>query len=324
MRILQEILTPLGGNENTQAVRICVVKEYSSRWKGAVKEMKKYALLGHPLGHSVSHIIHSELFKLTGHNGTYEYADVPIEKLDQWVAYALRAYAGFNITAPYKKDIIKYLSSISDKADLYSSVNCVNCNDRKGHNTDCDGFWRAMDEIMTVRDKAVLLCGFGGTGKMLASELMLEGARLDILVREQSLERTMQEHVEILEKIHSRYNINPAVRVVTSVDADDYALLINATTLGRGALAEKMPVSTDILSHLKESLVAVYDVNYNPLVNNLLKTAYSNGIPFKNGLGMLIHQAARSHEIWYNAEFKTDYFEHIHKVLVSNSAFLAT
>ena len=98
----------------------------------------KCTLIGHPLGHSLSPDIHTRLFSLSGTTGEYDLTDIPKELLEEKVEY-LKTLDGFNITIPYKTDIIPYLSSLDETAERYGAVNCVSVKDGKmtGYNTDC-------------------------------------------------------------------------------------------------------------------------------------------------------------------------------------------
>jgi len=98
-------------------------------------QLRRFAVIGHPIGHTMSPFIHDRLFSLTGHKPEYSVLDVP--SLTQALP-ALRTLDGFNITIPHKSDIIPLLDGIDEKAKLFGSVNTVRVEDGKmtGYTTD--------------------------------------------------------------------------------------------------------------------------------------------------------------------------------------------
>ena len=130
--------------------------------------MNKYGLIGHPLGHSMSPLIHEKLFALSGITDyTYELIDIVPESLKNSIDM-FKELKGFNITIPHKTAIIPMTDRLGESALRYNSVNCVS-NDNgifTGYNTDCDGFLRSA-ELLPLGGK-VLLLGCGGVGRMIA------------------------------------------------------------------------------------------------------------------------------------------------------------
>ena len=140
-----------------------------------------FGILGHPLGHTLSPQIHTRLFEISGEQAEYKILDTPPEKLTDSFEY-FKSLTGFNITIPYKIDIIKMCDTLDDTAKRYNSVNCIaNVNGvSTGYNTDCTGFTKAVGAIgMTLTNK-VLLLGCGGVGRMMAIEAVRENGELTI------------------------------------------------------------------------------------------------------------------------------------------------
>ena len=145
-----------------------------------------FAVIGYPLGHTMSPIIHKCLFELSGiHDHSYEVMEIAPEFLSGNVA-KLKALDGFNITIPHKLAIMKHLDVLSDGAKKYGAVNVVK-NDNgiyRGYNTDVDGFVRSIDSLSQgLLRKKVLLFGCGGAGRMMAIETCSHGGDLTIAVR---------------------------------------------------------------------------------------------------------------------------------------------
>ena len=148
--------------------------------------MKHFALLGHPLGHSMSPFIHEALFSLGGRQGDYRLCPLPPEELEQGIP-SLLALDGFNITIPYKKAVIPYLDRLDESAARYRSVNTAARDSQGrwvGYNTDAFGFLSTLGAMGASLSGEVLLLGSGGTGKMMAVETLLAGGHLTLAVRD--------------------------------------------------------------------------------------------------------------------------------------------
>ena len=146
--------------------------------------MYRFTLIGHPLGHSMSPWIHERLFRLAGLTAAYTLTDIAPEDLAGSVD-GLRRLRGFNVTIPYKTDILPHLKKLDETAERYQSVNTVAVNsdgELFGYNTDCSGFLHSVGEIPA--DSSVLLVGCGGVGRMMATECVLHGAALTVVERD--------------------------------------------------------------------------------------------------------------------------------------------
>ena len=124
--------------------------------------MKKYALIGHPLGHSMSPFIHKRLFEEAGRQAEYTLEDISPESLKEKLPDLLKSVTGLNVTIPHKVSVIDFLDKLDDSALRYNSVNCICSKDGvlTGYNTDCDGFLRSVPE--NALGGKVLLLGCGG------------------------------------------------------------------------------------------------------------------------------------------------------------------
>lgn len=174
--------------------------------------MQKYTLIGYPLGHSMSPMIHERLFAAKNREASYDLTEISPEELSA-KAQALKEFKGFNVTIPHKQSIIPFLDEIGGSAKRYNAVNCVvNENGRLiGYNTDCDGFTDSVKDF--PMDGKVLLIGCGGVGRMMAVEAVLHGADLTIGIRPSSTEKAAALTKEILE-------MKPDAKVRTVLTAD--------------------------------------------------------------------------------------------------------
>lgn len=260
--------------------------------------MSKYALLGYPLGHTMSPPIHKRLFELDGRpDAEYEVCEIPPEQLDSKSEY-LNSLDGYNITIPYKVDIISHLDELDESAKRYNSVNCVvNRNGKNiGFNTDCTGFLRSLEAGGAKLGGRVLQIGCGGVGRMMATEAALHGADLTIVV----LPEFIAGAKEVAEEA-AKLNPSAKINVITHDKiSGEFDLLMNASPVGMFPKTDDCPVSEDVVKNCKY----VFEVVYNPNVTKLMSIAEKNGIPAIGGMAMLVWQAAVAHEIWNGASYR--------------------
>lgn len=256
-----------------------------------------FGLLGHPLGHSMSPFIHQALFALSGRPQPYALHDVAPEDLKTQVPKLL-AGQGFNITIPYKVEIIPFLTQLSEKAGLYQSVNTVEIKGGRyiGHNTDVDGFLHGIRSLgVELSQGPVLMLGSGGVANMIATEVVLAGSPLTIAVRKEDVKQAAALKERLMK-------IKPDAEIITCLLDEpngSYRLLVNATPVGMYPNTQSCPVTPEIIRQAE----AVFDLVYNPFETQLVQTAKSLGLPAGGGLSMLVWQAAVAHEIWFGDSF---------------------
>ena len=265
---------------------------------------QNYAVIGHPIGHSLSPFIHEKLFELDNIDASYTALD--IEDLEHDYETVLRNLDGYNVTIPYKQEIITKLQKISDKAMLSGSVNTVKNGEKAlGFTTDGFGF------VSAVKSKCggklppdVLIFGYGGAARAIAFECLLSGCDVSFAVREKSIENAHSLALEIEEKLDKKTDIY----TIGNIDKNrNFSLLVNATPVGMHPNVNECVCDDDIIKNAQ----AVFDAVYNPLETVLLKKAKQYG---KNAIGsveMLVYQAAKAHEIWVNAKYDDSDLQHI-------------
>jgi shikimate dehydrogenase len=261
--------------------------------------MKKYAVLGRSLGHSLSPVMHNMAFK--EHNIDAEYSAIEFEPDEiSGIIDLLRSekFAGFNITIPYKSDIVKYIDHLDEAAQKIGAVNTVRMIDDKwiGFNTDVHGFLQPLLKINRQFKKCIVL-GNGGAARAVVFALLnhIRPDCIDICARNE--EKTF----DIIEKLGAPNIAHHDMEHIQQMlsDAD---LIINTTPLGMSPDTETTPVYP--WAKLKQNTV-VYDLVYNPLKTRFLREAQEQnpGITIIKGLDMLIHQAAEAFRIWTGKEF---------------------
>lgn len=272
-----------------------------------LNENKKFGLIGYPLGHSMSQLIHKELFKLSNIHANYEMIEISPDDLEACFEEKLKALNGFNVTIPHKINIIPFLDELSVKADLFGAVNTVDVREDRivGHNTDCSGFLRALDMADIQLAGKVLLCGSGGVSRMLAFETILAGADLTIAVREADLDSANVIKNEINEKLGKEVKI-----ILLSQAAEGFDLIINGTPVGMYPHVDACPLDETVVKSAK----AVFDVIYNPTQTKLIQYAKEAGIKCSSGLSMLVWQAAVAEEIWNGVKFSNEDIQKVIKI----------
>lgn len=256
--------------------------------------MKKYTLIGCPLGHSMSPFIHERLFRLAGQEASYTLTEIPADKLPDSVEM-LRTLCGFNITIPYKTDIIPYLSGLDETAQRYQSVNTVAVGadgSLFGYNTDCSGFLHSVGEIPS--GSRVLLIGCGGVGRMMATECWLHGVTLTIV------ERDLARANALAAELQTRFpETGSTVRVLEAAPEEEFDLLMNATPVGMYPKTDACPVPDAVIARSGR----VFDVIYNPTETQLIRKAKALGKEAVGGSAMLVWQAAVAQSIWNGTRF---------------------
>lgn len=248
--------------------------------------MRTYALIGKPLSHSFSQRYFKE--KFAKNNIQADYILEPLESIDSletWIAN-LPMLQGFNVTMPYKKQILNHLNETDISVKRCGNCNCVKIirqNDKtilKGYNTDFHGFGISLQESFNI-DKihSALILGNGGVAGTLSA--VLQDLNIDF-------------------KIASR-NPNNQPDIVSYEQANDklheYQLIINATPCGMHPNETSLP---PIDCTKLESFHNVFDLIYNPSETLFLKQAKAKGCTTANGYRMLTLQADKAWEIWQN------------------------
>ena len=244
-----------------------------------------YGLLGRTLRHSYSPQIHALL-------GDYEYRLFEVEPQDLEAFLKKREFGGINVTIPYKKDVLPYLSGISDNAKRIGAVNTIIVKEDGGlygDNTDYDGFLCLVQKSgFQVKGKKALVLGTGGASLPISAVLSDLGAREVVFI--------------------SRSGENNYQNLSRHADAD---LIVNTTPVGMYPNNLKAPLS---LSEFPK-LSGVLDIVYNPQKTKLILDAERLGIPAYSGLLMLVAQGKRAAELFLGHDIPDSETDRIFKKL---------
>ena len=231
---------------------------------------KLYGLLGRRLGHSWSVPIHKAL-------GCEGYRLIELEPEDLGDFLSREEIGGLNVTIPYKRDVMQYCDEIDPAAEIIGSVNTLVRRDGRltGYNTDIDGFLYTLRRAgISLKGKKVLILGSGGASLTARAAAKTQGAWQVVVVS-----RAGEDNYENLPDRHG-----------------DAEVLINTTPVGMWPKLEGSPVDLRLLPKLTD----VADVIYNPGRTNLLLQAEELGLRRAGGLPMLVQQAKRAEELFFD------------------------
>ncbi|HIQ32385.1 MAG TPA: shikimate dehydrogenase [Methanothermococcus okinawensis] len=253
---------------------------------------KLLGLIGHPVEHSLSPLMHNSALRDKGLNYVYLAFDVHPDKLKYVVegAKALGTFKGFNVTVPHKVEIIKYLDKLDREAQLIGAVNTVKIEGdvALGYNTDGLGARMALEEeIGKVKGRDILVIGAGGAARAVAFE-MAKDNKVTIVNRTPEKAKLLAE--EISRKLNREVGYGDL-----NVDVGRYEIVIHATPVGMYPHVDVKPVIDVERIH---SGMVVMDLIYNPRETVLLREAKKRGAKTINGIGMLVYQGALAFEIW--------------------------
>ena len=250
--------------------------------------MKFYGLIGEKLEHSLSPAIHKKIGEMRNININYQLFEIEQKNIES-ALYRLAdlGAGGINVTIPYKVDVLSYSDSVSPEAERIGSANTLSFHGKKisAYNTDYYGFTKSLEHYNApVVDAKALILGDGGAARSVSLALMDSGAREVIIAsrKKDSQCFLVGEH---------RFEIIPYDSLEINGPWD---ILVNATPVGMFPDDNDCPVDHKIIKNCS----FVFDLIYNPLRTNLLKSADSLNVRNCNGLYMLVSQAAEAQRIW--------------------------
>ena len=238
--------------------------------------MKHFALIGYPLGHSLSAKYFAEKFSAEAIDA--EYSPLAIERAEEVLPHC-EHLSGFNVTIPHKQAIMPFLSAISEEAQAIGAVNCVKVapDGLEGYNTDVVGIRKSLEGVTLEGAKALVL-GTGGASKAVQYVLRTSGAEVKVVSRtEGAADLTYSDLSEEL-----------------IADTD---IIVNTTPLGMFPNTDSAPALPYSALSAKHTL---FDCVYNPRLTKFLQLGAERGAHTIDGLTMFYAQAEASWAIWNN------------------------
>ncbi len=243
--------------------------------------MRKFGLIGYPLGHSFSKKYFSEKFEREGLSDCeFELFEIPkVDQLTQVLKEHLNL-EGLCVTIPYKLEVMSFLDEISPAAQQIGAVNCIQFQDGDliGHNTDFIGFKYSLEKWLGEYRPKALILGTGGASKAVAAALE------DLKMHFKFVSRGKKEGSFTYDELR----LDPSI-------LESHSLIVNTTPLGTFPSVESLPaLPIDQLS----SAQWYYDLVYNPAETAMMKVIKERGGKAMNGMEMLIGQAEAAWKIW--------------------------
>lgn len=246
--------------------------------------MKKFGIIGYPLGHSFSQRYFTEKFRAEGLDD-HVYDQYPLASIEEFPALiaSVPEWVGLNVTIPYKQAVIPYLDELDPQARAIGAVNCIRISRTdgkahlKGFNTDMPGFEASLREMLGDRRPDALVLGTGGASKAVACALERLGIRFRLVSRSGDGETIL-----------SYKEITPEWIAQTP-------LIVNATPLGTFPDVDTLP---DIPYEALGRGHYLHDLVYNPAETAFMRQGRLRGATVKNGYAMLIGQAQDAWKVW--------------------------
>ena len=247
--------------------------------------MRKFGLIGYPLGHSFSKKYFTEKF-LAEHISDCSYENYPLKNLDEFreLIVSDQQLTGLNITIPYKSEIFRFLDVIESEAAVIGAVNVIKIRRHEGqiklfgHNSDVTGIRDTLLPFIKENVRNALVLGTGGSSRAVCHVLKKFGLNIDRVSRERK----------------------PGVLVYSDIDSEIInrtQLIINTTPLGMFPNIESRP---EINYKMLNKTHILFDLVYNPEITTFLRLGAEQGCSTISGITMLYSQAEKAWEIWNN------------------------
>ncbi|MEA1956980.1 MAG: shikimate dehydrogenase [Euryarchaeota archaeon] len=255
---------------------------------------KIYGIIGDPVAHSLSPVMHNAAFEKLGMDAIYLAFRVSPEEVGDAIRGAKSlGISGLNVTIPLKEKALFFVDA-EEVAKRIGAINTIDFSSGTpvGYNTDGIGSLRVLKETVgQIKGKKVLILGAGGAAKAISFYLDVEGARVTIA------NRTRERAARLASNLHNADFSGLGVELEKRIEASD--ILINATSVGMHPNEDVTLVSADMM----HPDLVVFDIVYNPMETKLLKEAKRAGVKkIVDGVKMLVYQGAASFKIWTKKE----------------------
>lgn len=260
-------------------------------------QLSHYLLIGNPVMHSLSPLMHNTALKHNKLGGEYISVSAASRDVNMVLAHCTSdSFLGANITIPHKELFFDAVDELTEVAQEIGAINTIIKEDQKliGHNTDAYGFMKPIEEYSEdLEGERVIIFGSGGATKAIIYALRNSGVSELVLVSRRP-EMYSNEDDDIIRCSYDNW----------FAYADEAAMIVNATPLGMSPNTESSPIPDQDIEILNDKIC--YDIVYNPRQTKFLKQArQAGGIPI-GGLDMLIHQGAKSFSLWTGFEFPVE------------------
>ena len=260
--------------------------------------MRHFAVIGHPISHSLSPLMHNTAFKILGLDFQYEMIDIEPDSLKQEIErFREQSWGGFNVTVPHKETIIPLLDEVAPDARAIGAVNTVvhHNNTLIGYNTDVIGVERSLRlDREHIEGTMCTILGSGGVARsvtyVLARSIKPKAITFSVLFPEQA-------HA-IIKSIGStdiQFHVIHCTDPALESTIRESTLIVNATAVGMFPQILDSPIPN---RHWLSQKQIIFDLIYRPFITQLQSDARSAGAKTIDGLGMFIHQGAAAFQLW--------------------------
>lgn len=265
-----------------------------------------FGLVGWPLDHSLSPVLHTNFMQSVGITGRYDLYPVPPEQNRQnelqslFLRFRHKELHGLNITIPYKETVLGFLDNLTPVAREIGAVNTIylHQNQLVGENTDASGFMADLKRVINdtqwldkKKPNSVLILGAGGSARAIVYGLSRAGWQVTIAARRLDQAQSLASELSQSDV----YSLNPIPLSLAALSKQIPDLIVNTTPVGMSPNIEASPwpAQLPLPSH-----ASLYDLVYNPPLTKLVRRAQEAGLKATTGLGMLVEQAALAFERW--------------------------
>ena len=278
-------------------------------------------LIGNPVAHSISPLIHNTLAQLRGDDLVYVPFKVEENRVEKAVkgAYALNVL-GMNVTVPHKQHVLQALVETDSIAQAIGAVNTLvrttkdGISGYKGYNTDILGLERELEDVgVSLKNREVVLLGAGGAARAIAFLCAQKGAAHVVI-----LNRTISKAESIAAAVNSYFNQS----IVKAMDINDYNkigfkdyIAIQTTSVGLHPNNDDVLICDD---QFYKNAAAGVDIIYNPSTTKFMKLMDKHGKPAYNGLKMLLYQGIAAYELWLNCTITKEMADKVYEVMKKN------
>jgi shikimate dehydrogenase len=263
--------------------------------------MKKFAVIGSPISHSKSAVLHEAGFNELSIEAEFNTVEVKPDDLASWISLNMIDYVGVAVTLPHKEKMVDLVHKLSPAAKIIGAVNTLFWEHEvlHGTNTDCVGVLRALQtEVPDLEKQNVLLLGAGGAARAALFALQTAGAKTTIW------NRSPDRAVTLAEEFHAE-----AVEALPTLHPEKFDIIINSTSVGLKAWQSLIPPDFWTPQHV------AFDMVYDPLETRFLSEAAEAGARTITGDQMLVHQALEQFHLWHDMELEPE--------VMGNAFFLA-
>ena len=270
--------------------------------------MNRFGVIGHPIAHSLSPLLHNTAFSLLGLDCSYEAFDIEPSSLGAGIReFKGLGFLGLNVTIPHKEAIVEFVDEQSDESKAAGAVNTVIFDgDRiRGDNTDVYGVAASLENYRSqIQQQMAVVIGAGGSARAIVYALCDRFAPAEIVIANRSEERAKELIADL--KPHAKQTSLRSISLPSAkLDGvvEQATAVINATSVGMYPAVNESPIGDQARFHQGQ---IVMDLIYTPLETRFLNQASRCGARTISGLEMFLHQGARSFEIWLGRQMPVE------------------